>query len=116
MKPRTMNRIALTLGHQAAQLPKTLFGIDVIASTSSPARIALLDPHAMLLSDSGQFDVDLSEQASFQLDSAPSDPVTSSTIYQSMFQQNLLAIKALRWLAWLNPSPTTTASFMTVAY
>jgi hypothetical protein len=101
------------VGSQAAGLPATLFGIPVIASTHSPAQITLLDPGAMLYSDSGQFDLDISEQASFQ---APAEPTTASTVFQTTFGQNLVAIKALRWLAWLNPSPTTTASFMTVAY
>jgi HK97 family phage major capsid protein len=116
MRPKTMYRIALVLGHQAAGLPNTLFGIPVIASTTSPAQVALIDPHAMLFSDSGQFDVDVSTQAAFQLDSAPAEPTASSTVFSSLFQRNLLAIRAMRWLAWLNPSPTTTAAFMTVAY
>lgn len=116
MRPRTLYRLALTLGSQAAGLPNTLFGIPVIASTNSPAQIALLDPNAMLLSDSGQFDLDVSRQATLQSDTAPAEPTTASTVFQSLYGRNLVAIKALRWVAWLNPSPTTTASFMTVAY
>jgi HK97 family phage major capsid protein len=116
MKPKTMYRIALVLGSQAAGLPHTLFGIPVIASTNSPAQITLLDPTAIVYSDSGQFDLEVSTQATLQLDSAPAEPTAASTVFQSLFQRNLVAIKALRWLAWLNPSPTTTASFMTVAY
>ena len=52
MKPKTMYRIALVLGSQAAGLPATLFGIPVIAS-NTPAQITLLDPSAMIYSDSG---------------------------------------------------------------
>jgi HK97 family phage major capsid protein len=116
MKPKTMYRIALVLGSQAAGLPNFLFGIPVIASTSSPAQITLLDPTALLFSDTGQFDLDVSEQALLQLDSAPAEPTAASTVLHSLYQRNLVAIKALRWLAWLNPSPTTTAAFMTVSY
>ena len=58
MKPKTMYRIALVLGSQAAGLPATLFGIPVIASNNAPAQITLLDPSAMIYSDSGNwFDV-----------------------------------------------------------
>jgi len=53
MKPKTMYRIALVLGSQAAGLPATLFGIPVIASNNAPAQITLLDPSAMIYSDSG---------------------------------------------------------------
>jgi hypothetical protein len=56
MKPKTMYRIALVLGSQAAGLPNTLFGIPAIASINSPAQIALIDPGALVYSDSGQFD------------------------------------------------------------
>ena len=93
-----------------------LFGIPVIASINSPAQIALLDPSAMLYSDSGQFDLDASDQASLQFDSAPDAPPDATTVMQSLFGRNLVAIKALRWLAWLNPTPTTSAAFMTVSY
>ena len=116
MKPKTMYRIALVLGSQAAGLPATLFGIPVIASNNSPAQVTLLDPGALIYSDSGQFDVDVSSQATFEFNTTPAEPTASSTIFQGLYQRNLIAIKALRWLAWLNPSPTTTASFMTVAY
>jgi hypothetical protein len=50
MKPKTMYRIALVLGSQAAGLPNTLFGIPVIASINSPAQIALIDPGALVYS------------------------------------------------------------------
>jgi hypothetical protein len=116
MKPKTMYRIALVLGSQAAGLPATLFGIPVIASNNSPAQITLLDPSALIFSDSGQFDLDVSTRATIQADDAPANPATAATVYQSAFQRNLVMVKAMRWLAWLNPSPTTTASFMTVVY
>ena len=44
MKPKTMYRIALVLGSQAAGLPNTYSAFPVIASTNSPAQITLLDP------------------------------------------------------------------------
>jgi hypothetical protein len=116
MKPKTMYRIALVLGSQAAGLPNFLFGIPVIASNNSPPQIVLLDPSQILYSDSGQFDLDVSRHALAQLDSAPTDPPTAATVYQAAWQRNLVFIKAMRWLAWLNPTPTTSASFMTIAY
>jgi HK97 family phage major capsid protein len=116
MKPMTMYRIALTLGSQAAGLPATLFGIPVIASNNSPAQIALLDPSQILYSDSGQFDLDLSRHATPQADSAPADPTVAGTTMLSTWQRDVVSIMALRWLAWLNPSPTTNAAFMTVAW
>jgi HK97 family phage major capsid protein len=116
MRPRTMYRIALVLGSQAAGLPNTLSGAQVIASNNSPAQITLLDPSAILYSDTGQFAVDVSTNALVQLDTAPADPTVAATVLQSAYQRNDVMVRALRWLAWLNPSPTTSAAFMTVAY
>jgi hypothetical protein len=88
----------------------------VIASNNSPAQITLLDPGAILYSDTGQFAVDVSTNALVQLDTAPADPTVSSTVLKSAYQRNEVMVRALRWLAWLNPTPTTSAAFMTVAY
>jgi HK97 family phage major capsid protein len=116
MKPKTLYRISLTLGSQAAGLPNTLFGIPVIASINSPAQIALLDPGAILFSDSGGFELDVSRNALLELNDAPANPTVAGSIMHSMLQRNDVAIKAMRSLAWLNLTPTTAASFMSVSY
>ena len=115
MRPATMYRIALTLGSQAAGLPATLFGIPVIASVNSPAQITLLDPAAVLYSDSGQFEIEVSDQASVQLDTTPTDPTTASTILQTAWGRNLVFVRALRWVAWLR-TETAGAAWMSVSY
>ena len=115
MKPKTMYRIALVLGSQAAGLPNTLFGIPVIASTNSPAQITLVDPSAILFSDSGQFDLDVSDQAMLQLDDAPANPTVAATVSKRCLGETLWAVKALRALAWLRPI-TTSVSVMSVSY
>ena len=117
MKPKTMYRIALVLGSQAAGLPATLFGIpgdclEQFARANCAARsgrdaVFRLGPIRSRCQ---------SRSALVQLDTAPAEPPTASTMYQNAYQRNLVMVRALRWLAWLNPSPTTTASFMTVSY
>jgi hypothetical protein len=52
----------------------------VIASNNSPTQITLLDPSAILYSDSGQFDIDASEEALLQLDTAPDNPTVASSV------------------------------------
>jgi HK97 family phage major capsid protein len=116
MKPKTMYYIALTLGSQAAGLPSSLFGIPVIASINSPAQVALIDPSAILFSDSGGFDLAASRNALLELNDAPANPTVAGTIMHSMYQRNDVAIRAMRWLSWLNLSPTTASAFMTIAF
>ena len=115
MRPMTMYRISLVLGSQAAGLPNTLFGIPVISSINSPAQITLVDASAILYSDSGQLDLDVSTEASFEFNDAPADPTVAATIFQTLFGRNLIAIRALRWLAWLRPTSGSVV-WMTVAY
>jgi HK97 family phage major capsid protein len=115
MKPKTMYRISLVLGSQAAGLPASLFGIPVIASVNSPAQISLLDPSAILYSDSGQFEIDVSDQALVQLDDAPANPTVAATVLESAFGKNHVYVRALRWVAWLRVD-TAAAAFMTVTY
>ena len=115
MRPKTLYRIALTLGSQAAGVPNFLFGIPVIASANAPAQITLVDASQILYADTGQFDVTTSEQSALQLDTAPDATPTASSVETSLWQGNLFAVKAMRWLAWLRPV-STSVSFMTVAY
>jgi hypothetical protein len=116
LKPKTAARIALTLGSQAAGLPNSLFGIQTVVSANSPAQIALIDPSSILFSDSGQFDLDASRYALLELNDAPANPTVAGTILHSLYGRNDVAIKAMRALAWLNLSPTTSAAFMTISY
>lgn len=112
LRPTTTYRIALVLGSQAVGLPQTLLGIPVIASANSPAQITLVDPAALLFSDAGQFEVDVSRNATVAMDDAPEAP---ETIVTSFFQANLLGIRAMRWLAWLRPL-SGSVSYMTTSY
>jgi HK97 family phage major capsid protein len=116
MRDSTAGQISAALGSAAPDMPRTLFGYPVIVSNNSPAQITLVDAGAILYSDSGQFDLDLSTEATYQLDTAPADPTLANTVMLATWQRNVVSIRALRWLAWLNPSPTTSAAFMTIAY
>jgi len=44
--------------------------------------------------------VDVSREASLQMDSAPDSPNTASTVLVSLWQRNMVAIKAERFITW----------------
>lgn len=86
-----------------------LLGYDVItsqnipSSTGSPTEgypILFILPSEILLADDGQTVIDSSNQASIQLDSAPDSPPGASTAYISMWQMNMTALRAERWINW----------------
>jgi HK97 family phage major capsid protein len=116
MKPTTAYRIAATIGGTAAvNVPLSLFGIPLVLSANSPAQITLLDPAQILYSDDGRIEVEFSEQASLQMSDSPTDPAVSATVFTSLWQNNLWAVKVTRWIAYLR-AQTGAVSYMTVAY
>lgn len=85
-----------------------LFGLPVIVSQymptdSSGAVVALVNASDIYLADDGGISVDLSREASLQMDDAPSHnsgtPAGSQLV--SMFQTNSVAFRAERTLNWM---------------
>jgi HK97 family phage major capsid protein len=87
----------------------TLFGLPVITSENIPAeggspageRIVLLKPSEILLADAGGIMVDVSREASVQMNTTPDDPADASTVNVSFWQNNLVGIRAERYINWL---------------
>jgi|SoiMethySBSTD1v2_1073268.scaffolds.fasta_scaffold00924_6 HK97 family phage prohead protease len=87
----------------------TLLGYPVIASENIPATggspadgyplIFAIGPE-ILLADDGTVTVDASREASLQADSAPDSPPTASTNMLSLWQLNMLGLRAERWITW----------------
>ena len=111
MKPATA--LALSLKRTSADLPAfpgitvmggTLFGVPVITSSHCPGStsggnlIVLLDADSILLADDGEIGISVSDQGAIQLDSSPS---SSAAALVSLFQNNLIGIRASRAINWL---------------
>jgi len=87
----------------------TLAGFRVITSTNVPSSggsptdgymIAFILPGEILLADDGNVTIDSSNQASLQFDSAPDSPISASTVYRSLWQENMTAVLAEREINW----------------
>ncbi|HKV17361.1 MAG TPA: phage major capsid protein [Reyranella sp.] len=76
----------------------SLLGIPVITSTAMGDDIVLLEQSQLMVADDGEVLIDTSTEASVQMDSAPATPPTPLV---SFWQQNLLGIKAERFIYWL---------------
>jgi HK97 family phage major capsid protein len=80
----------------------TFMNLPVIASenvglTDGSANgkiVALVNASDILLADDGQVSIDISREASVQMNDAPDDPTTAATVMVSLWQKNLLGIKA----------------------
>jgi len=87
----------------------TLAGFRVITSTNIPSSggsptdgymMAFICPGEILLADDGNVTIDASDQASLQFDSAPDSPATASTVMLSLWQANMVALRAEREINW----------------
>jgi HK97 family phage major capsid protein len=72
--------------------------VPTVAGTPVTSSITLLEQSELMVADDGGVTVDTSQEASLQLDSAPATPPTPLV---SLWQQNLLGIKAERYIFWL---------------
>lgn len=87
----------------------TFMGLPVVASEGVPATgnsptdgypIILCKASEILLADDGNVTIDASREASLQMDDAPDSPPTASTNMVSLFQHNMMAIRAEREINW----------------
>lgn len=93
----------------------TFFGLPVITSESSGLTdssanghiVALVNAPEILLADDGQVTIDVSREASVQMDDAPTNPPVAATVLQSFWQQNLIGIKAERFITWAKSRATS---------
>jgi len=89
----------------------TLFGLPVIVSEYVPndptngATVVLINAGDVYLGDEGGFEVDFSREASLQMDDAPDNPSTASTVLVSLWQNNLVGFLAERTINWAKRRP-----------
>lgn len=62
--------------------------------------IIFINAPEILLADDGGVTIDVSTEASLQLNTTPDDPVTASSVLVSLWQQNLIGIRAERMVNW----------------
>ena len=78
----------------------SIFGIPVVVSNSLSTRIVLMHAPSVLFADDGGVSIDVSREASVQMDSAPDSPATATTVLVSLWQNNLIGLRAERWITW----------------
>ncbi|MFG5862717.1 phage major capsid protein [Metapseudomonas sp. CR1201] len=83
----------------------TLMGLPVIVSeyvptASAGSLVALVNASDIYLGDEGGIDLSMSTEASLQMDNAPDNPTTASTVLVSLWQRNLVGFRAERTINW----------------
>jgi HK97 family phage major capsid protein len=114
-------RIARSLGMMLNSLGQPLFpnvsatggtvqGYQVVVSgnvdptgdvAGNGDNIVFIKPDEIFIADDGNVSIDISREASVQMDGAPDNPALATTITISAFQHNLALIRAERYCNWL---------------
>jgi HK97 family phage major capsid protein len=74
-------------------------GLTFITSQAAAGNVIALQPALVLYADGG-IEVDMSQEASLQMDSAPMSPVDATTVYVSLWQTNSVGLRAERVINW----------------
>lgn len=80
-------------------------GMPVVVSEAVGNIVVLANASDILVADDGQVTIDTSREASLQMDSAPTNPPVAATVMVSLWQLNLLGIKAERYIDWVKARP-----------
>lgn len=83
----------------------TFFGLPVVLSENIPAgssgaRLILAKASEIMLADDGETLLDASNQASLEMDSAPTSPPVAATVLVSLWQHNMVGLRAERFINW----------------
>jgi hypothetical protein len=93
----------------------TYTGLPVVVSGNVGTRIVALDASAILYADAGVM-VDASRYATIQMNDAPDNPATAATLETSLWQNNLVGLRAERFINWKKSRATAVSLISPTAY
>jgi HK97 family phage major capsid protein/HK97 family phage prohead protease len=76
-------------------------GFNVVASNAAGANVIALSGPDILFADEGGIAIDVSREASVLMDSAPMNPADATAVYTSLWQNNLVGLRAERMVNWV---------------
>jgi len=82
-------------------------GIKVVTSQTAAGLVILVAADEILIADEGQVNIDISREASVQMDSAPANPADATTVLVSLWQNNLVGLRAERFINWVRARPVS---------
>lgn len=95
----------------------TFQGMPVIISENVPTGVvALVNTSDIYLGDEGGIDLSMSTEASLQMDNAPDNPTTATTVLVSLWQRNLVGFRAERSINWARRRASAVAYLTGVAW
>jgi HK97 family phage major capsid protein/HK97 family phage prohead protease len=78
----------------------TIMGYKAITSQAAGTTVALIQPSQILYADDGGVTIDVSREASLQMDTVLDNPPIATTLMTSLWQNNLVGLRAERFINW----------------
>ena len=95
-----LNPLGQPLFPGATQTGGTIMGYQAVASQAAGTTVALIQPNAVLYADDGGVTIDVSREASLQMDTVLDNPPLATTLLTSLWQNNLVGLRAERFINW----------------
>jgi HK97 family phage major capsid protein/HK97 family phage prohead protease len=95
-----LNPLGQPLFPGATQTGGTIMGYQAVASQAAGTTVALIQPNAILYADDGGVTIDISREASLQMDTVLDNPPLATSLYTSLWQNNLVGLRAERFINW----------------
>jgi len=92
-----------------------ILGVPVITSQTAGNVVALVHAPSILYADDGGVNIDVSREASVEMNTTPTSPVAAATVLVSLWQQNLIGLRAERFINWKR-ARTTAVVYTTATY
>jgi len=92
-----------------------ILGVPVVTSQAAGNVVAFVHAPSILFADDGGVTIDVSQEASIEMNTVPTSPATASTILVNLWQQNLIGLRAERFINWKR-ARTTAVVYTTATY
>ena len=78
-------------------VPGSYLGLPIVQSPSAGPNLILFDGAGVAVADGG-LDLSATDEAAVQMDSAPASPPVAATVFRSLWQENLVGLRAERMI------------------
>jgi len=113
---QSLNALAQPLFPGISAAGGTLYGRPVVVSNTAGSNVILVHTPSILYVNQGGLRIDVSREASIQMDSAPVNPPIDTTVYRSMFQENKVAFRVEHATTWLKARTAAVYYLSAAAY
>src|SRR5262245_1258062 len=90
-------------------------GFPTVVSGAMATAIVLVDAHAIAIADDG-VELGLSTQAAVQMNDAPDSPAVATSVVTSFWQQDLVGLRAERFITWKRARTSAVSLISPCAY